>query len=90
MMLAWIKEQAGSEGGKEYDLRIKFSVYILPIFVFCFPMIHFVILHYIACNMKNKLLLFLFILIYVSGFFDRHFISTQAQTFPVQALLRRG
>lgn len=48
MMLAWIKEQAGSEGGKEYDLRIKFSVYISPIFVFCFPMICFVILHYIA------------------------------------------
>lgn len=34
MMLAWIKEQAGSEGGKEYDLRMKFSVCISPIFFF--------------------------------------------------------
>ena len=34
MMLAWIKVQAGSEGRKEYDLRIKFSVCISPIYFF--------------------------------------------------------
>lgn len=61
MMLAWIKEQAGSEGGKEYDLRIKFSVYILPIFVFCFPMIHFVIYTILLLSISAYVLLFIFL-----------------------------
>ena len=61
MMLAWIKVQAGSEGGKEYDLRIKFSVCISPIYFFAslwFTLLFYIIL---LLSISAYVLLFLFL-----------------------------